>query len=121
MARVPAPPPPADRPDVGWTSRLLVGGTLLSVACLLVGLLLTLAGAGGEMSDPRRLDLVLEAALALEPWGWSMLGVLVLLMTPAAGLLASAVELRRDQPRTALVALVVLAVLVSAAAAALAR
>jgi uncharacterized membrane protein len=110
-----------DRPGVRWTSAVLVGGTLLSVACLVAGLALALLGGGGAPSDdPRRLDLVLRAALELQPWGWSMLGILILLATPAAGLLASALELRRDQPRTALVALVVLAVLGLAASAALA-
>lgn len=109
-----------DRPDVAWTSRVLVGGTLLSVACLVVGLVLAIAGAGVESEDPRRLDLVLRSVLDFEAWGWSMLGVLVLLATPAVGLVASAIELRRLQPRTAIVALIVLAVLVAAAVVALA-
>jgi uncharacterized membrane protein len=109
-----------ERPEVRWTSAVLVGGTLLSVGCLVVGLLLTLlGGAGTQTEDPRRLELVLRSAVELQPWGWSMLGVLTLLATPAAGLVASALELRRTEPRTALVALVVLAVLVAAAGAAL--
>jgi hypothetical protein len=108
-----------DRPDVAWTGRVLVGGTLLSVACLVVGLLLTVVGGDVTSEDPRRLELVLRSVLEFHPWGWSMLGVLILLATPAAGLLSSALELRASQPRTALVALIVLAVLIVAAVAAL--
>jgi uncharacterized membrane protein len=109
-----------DRPDVAWTSRVLVGGTLLSVACLVVGLLLTVARGDVASEDPRRLELVLRAVLDLHPWGWSMLGVLILLATPAAALASSAIELRASQPRSALVALIVLAILIAAAVAALA-
>jgi uncharacterized membrane protein len=108
-----------ERPAVEWTSKVLVGGTLLSVACLVIGLVLTVAGADVESEDPRRLDLVWRAVLEFEAWGWSMLGVLVLLATPAAALVASAVELRRMQPRTAIVALIVLSILVTAAVVAL--
>lgn len=109
-----------DRPDVSWTSRVLVGGTLLSVACLVVGLLLTVLGGETASEDPRQLELVLRSALEFHPWGWSMLGVLILLATPAAALLSSAIELWSSQPRIALVALLVLAILVVAAVAAMA-
>jgi hypothetical protein len=48
-----------------------------------------------------------------------MLGVLLLLATPAAGLVATALELRRDEGRVAWLALAVLAVLGLAVAIAL--
>ena len=59
------------------------------------------------------------AALKLQPWAWSTLGVLTILATPAAGLIATAAELRRLQPSAALLALAVLGVLAVAALAAL--
>jgi hypothetical protein len=108
-------------PQVVATSRVLLAGTWLSVACFVLGFLLTLLGGAAQDRDPRDLALVLQALLALEPWGWSMLGVLVLLATPGAGLLATAVETRRDQPVIALLALLVLGVLCLATAFALVR
>ncbi|HWH24825.1 MAG TPA: DUF1634 domain-containing protein [Candidatus Limnocylindria bacterium] len=100
----------AARPPVHWTARALNGGALVSAGCLLIGLLLGLLGGSGAAQDPMRLDEVVGAALAGRPWGWSMLGVLVLLATPAAALLATYVELRQRRPRAALLALAVLAV-----------
>ena len=103
-----------DRPPAGATSRALVAGTLLSAGCFVLGVLLTLLGQGAGAQDPRRLDLVLEAAAQLRPWAWSTLGVICLLLTPPAGLLATVLETRRIQPATALLALAVLAILVLA-------
>jgi len=100
-----------DRPPVGATSRALVAGTLLSAACFVFGLLLTLVGQGAEAQDPRRLDLVLHSAAQLQPWAWSTLGVIALLLTPPVGLVATALETRRIQPATSLLALAVLAIL----------
>lgn len=100
-----------ERPPVGATSRALVAGTLVSAACFVLGLLLTLVGQGAEAQDPRRLDLVLQAATQLQPWAWSTLGVIALLLTPPAGLAATAFETRRTQPLTALLAVAVLAIL----------
>ncbi|CAN5834271.1 hypothetical protein BH24CHL6_BH24CHL6_17240 [soil metagenome] len=107
--------------DVWGTSRVLLAGTLLSVACFAIGFMLTLLGRAAQDRDPRDLGLVLQAVLGLEPWGWSMLGVLVLLATPAAGLLVTAIETRRGEPMTALLALVVLAILALATGFALVR
>ena len=109
-----------DRPPVHATSGVLYGGTLLSAAFFVSGFVLSLGSSGAQPADPRALDAVLRSALALEPWGLSMIGVLVLLATPAMGLLATAVETRRGQPLTAALALLVLAILVGAAVAALA-
>jgi hypothetical protein len=83
------------------TSRVLLLGTLLSAVCFLIGLGLTFAGAAGA------------AAIA------SGLGVLALLLTPALGLVMSALELRPQQPQAAWMALAVLAVLGVAVAVAL--
>jgi uncharacterized membrane protein len=90
-------------------------GTLAAAGCLLIGLALRLGGAPSEAGDPVRPAEIVESVLAFRPWGWSMLGVLLLLLTPAAGLLTTFVELRRHEPRAAWLALVVLGVLAAAA------
>jgi hypothetical protein len=109
-----------DRPSVRATSAVLLGGTLLSAAFFVLGFVLSLGGSGAQPADPRALDAVLRSALALEPWGLSMVGVLALLATPAAGLLVTSLETRRGQPLTAALALLVLAILLGAALIALA-
>ncbi len=103
-----------DRPQVRWTTAALTIGTLLSAACFVAGFVLSLLGGDVATEDPRRLELVLRSAAELQPWGWSMLGVLLLLATPAAGLVTSFFEMRRVQPRAASLALLVLAILVVA-------
>ena len=75
------------------TSLVLLGGSLLSAVCFVVGVGLGLVSAGDA------------AALV------ASVGVLVLLSTPALGLVASAFELRRAQPHAAWLALAVLGVL----------
>ncbi|MDQ3938483.1 MAG: DUF1634 domain-containing protein [Chloroflexota bacterium] len=110
-----------DRPPTGWTATVLSGGTLLSAGCFMVGFGLRVLGRDVQTEDPRRLELVLQTVLELDPWGWSMLGVLVLLATPAVGLVASFLEMRRLQPRSASLALVVLAILTVATAVAVTR
>ncbi|MDP8905045.1 MAG: DUF1634 domain-containing protein [Chloroflexota bacterium] len=120
MSATSRPPAGKPRPPAGLTARVLTAGTLVSALCFVAGLGLSLAGSDARTGDPLRLDLVLASALAIEPWGWSTLGVLALLATPAVGLVVSAVELRTVEPRTALLALGVLGILVLAVAIALA-
>ena len=103
-----------DRPQVRWTTAALTTGTLLSAACFVAGFLLSLLGGDAATEDPRRLELVLRSAAELDPWGWSMLGVLLLMATPAAGLVTSFFEMRRVQPRAAFLALLVLGILAAA-------
>jgi hypothetical protein len=74
-----------------WTRLVLNLGTLAAGVLLAAGLLLRLVGGSPEP--------------------WLTLGVLVMLATPAAGLVAAAAELRQRHPRVALLALMVLAVL----------
>lgn len=102
-----------------WTSLVFAAGTLSAAACLLIGLLLRAGGGPADVGDPLSLDEIVASAAAIRPWGWSMLGVLLLLATPAAGLVATALELRRDEGRVAWLALAVLAVLGLAVAIAL--
>jgi uncharacterized membrane protein len=107
------------RAEHHWTRLALTSGTLLAGGCLLLGFALRLLGGDPTAGDPRQLELVLRAAVELRPWGWSMVGVLLLIATPAAGLVASFFELRAGQPRVALLALAVLGVLGLAVAVAL--
>jgi hypothetical protein len=90
-----------DRPPVRWTARTLTLGTVFSALCLVAAFALTLADADG-----------LAATL-------STIGVMALLITPAAGLVVTWAELRRHQPSAAILALVVLGVLGMAVAVAL--
>jgi hypothetical protein len=96
------PPLRADRPSARVTTHVLTAGTLASVALFLVGFVLHLAGQTGVG------DLVSTAAVG------------ALLATPAAGLVATAVELRRPQPSAATLAVLVLLILGAATALALA-
>jgi len=84
-----------------WTSRLLLGGTLVSAICFAAGFVLGLIG--------------------LVPVGEfvSNLGVLTILATPAVALVSTALELRKGQPQASLLAVGVLAVLAVAVGVAL--
>lgn len=93
------------RPDVVWTARVLAAGTLISAVCFVVGFVLNLVGADASATGPGR--------------DWSNAGVITLLATPAAGLVATALELRHVQPRSAALALAVLGILAIAVAVAL--
>jgi hypothetical protein len=95
-----------------WTRRSLGVGTAVSAACFVVALALDLAGRDGATGDPSDLAGLARSVAALEPWGWATLGTLAVILTPAVGLLATAVEYRRvADRRTALTAVVVLGVL----------
>ena len=86
------------------TALVLLLGSLASAICFVIGIALRFGAA-------------VESATAL-----SNIGVLVLLATPALGLAASAIELRRSQRQAAALAVAVLAVLgVAVAVALLAR
>ncbi len=98
--------------DSRWTARIFTAGTSLAALGLLGGILLQLLGGAPAGGNPLDAGEVLRAVIALRPWGWSMLGVIVLLLTPPAGLLATFVELRRaDQPVSAWISLGVLGIL----------
>ena len=84
-----------------WTSRLLLGGTVISALCFAAGFVLGLIGL-----VPTAADL-------------SKLGVVTILATPAVALVATAFELRRGQPQAAWLAVGVLGVLAVAVGVAL--
>ena len=89
------------RPPVRATSTTLTAGTLVSAALFVAGL----AAAAARLDEPSRL---LATA-----------GVITLLATPVFGLVVTAVELRPLQPRSAVLALLVIGVLGVATAVAL--
>lgn len=82
----------AERPPVRLTSRVLTLGSLAAAAILGVGLVAKLAGVTGFES-------------------LGNVGVVVLLLTPVAGLIATWSELRRLRPTHARLAIAVLGVL----------
>jgi hypothetical membrane protein len=84
-----------------WTSLLLLGGTLMSALCFAAGFGLALVG------------LVPLGALV------SNIGVLAILIAPAAALVATAAELRKTQRSAAWLAVGVLGVLAVAVGVAL--
>jgi uncharacterized membrane protein len=107
---VPAEPARHARPPHRWTSLVLRAGTTAAGACLAVGMLLAVL-APDRSGTAHDLGGLARSLVALEAWGWSMLGALVLMATPAVGLLVTAAELRGPEPRAALLALAVLGVL----------
>ncbi|HVM29299.1 MAG TPA: DUF1634 domain-containing protein [Candidatus Limnocylindrales bacterium] len=106
-------------PERRWTNLAYTVGTTAAAACLLVGLLLQAAGQPADAGDPLDLGAIAGDLGRLRPWGWTMLGVIVLLLTPPAGLLATFVELRAFEPRVALLGLTVMGVLALAVVVAL--
>lgn len=90
-----------NRPQHRWTSRVLSAGSLAAAAAMGLALLLSVSAGGGIGTPLGPLDATAVA----------MAGVAILLATPAVSLVATALELRAEQPRSALLALLVLGVL----------
>lgn len=98
MRSTPSDTPLCDRTDARLNavlSRLLLGGLVLAVALMVAGFVL--AAARGEGSMPRASSIVAVPGLLadLEPAGFFDLGLLVLLATPAARVLALFVAFAR--------------------------
>jgi uncharacterized membrane protein len=93
------------------TAAVLTAGSLLSAGVFLVAVLLVLAGKPGGPGSALDPASALSGLTTLDPHAWASMGVLVLLVTPVAGLLTTAAEYWRPERRFALVALLVLAVL----------
>jgi hypothetical protein len=84
------------RPAVRSTVMILTVGTVVSVGLFVAGFVLRLVGQDG-LSDTASIG-----------------AVIALLVTPAAGLISTAVELRTQQRSAAMLGLLVLAILVTA-------
>jgi hypothetical protein len=94
------------------TRIVLTGGALISGCCFAIAILLEMFGATrgtGRLTD---LAGIAASAARLEAWGWSSLGVVVIVATPAIALVATALEYARAHDgRTAWTAVAVLGVL----------
>ena len=97
------------------TVTVLRMGTLLGAALLLGGVLLDAVrgGGGGPAIDPTTIP---AGLVALKPGAWVSAGALVLLLTPPAGLVATALEFLHLEPRYTGVCLLVLGVLATSVA-----
>ena len=100
-------------------ARLLTGGTYASIALLAIGVVAMLAAgigplSGGPAFDPGQLvgDIV-----ALRPTGFIWLGLLVVIATPSARVIASLVGYARrgEQAMVAISALILLVIAISLA------
>lgn len=69
-------------------SHVLLAGLIASVALLLVGVILTLVRPGIALSHEASLTDMARSLMALEPTGFFELGLLVLLATPIARVIA---------------------------------
>jgi uncharacterized membrane protein len=99
-------------------ARLLTIGTYLSIALLVIGLGLRLATSGGPSVGPAfDLTRLVPNLLAFKPEGFLWLGLLVVVATPAARVVASLVGyVRRGEPRMAIVAALILLVIAASVA-----
>jgi uncharacterized membrane protein len=123
----PAAPAPGQQAQAGdlerSIARLLTVGTYASVALLVVGVVLMLTSgvgllSGGPVFDPARL---VPDLLAFRPAGFLWLGLITVVATPAARVLASLVGFaRRGEQRMAIVAGLILLVIVLSVALAVA-
>lgn len=105
-----------------WTRSTLTAGAPIAGVCMGMAICLELLGrprGAGQMMD---LAAIARSVAAMEPWGWSALGVVVMIATPAVALVATALEYAaaRDR-RTAWTAVAVLGVLAVSLMVALAR
>jgi len=103
------------------TSVVLTGGVVAAAACFVAAILVeALDGTAGVAAvdgagAPGMTDLraVLDGLLAPSAWAWAALGCYLLVLTPVAGLMATAIEYYAvGDRRTVLLAAAVMAVLV---------
>jgi len=95
-------------------ARLLTVGTYSSIALLAIGVVLMAANGIGPLSGGPVLDVttLVPDLLALRPAGFLWLGLVVVVATPAARVLASLVGyLRRGERTMAIVAALILVVI----------
>ena len=95
-------------------ARLLTAGTYVSIVLLAIGFGLMVATGVSPLSGGPPLDITTIPGdlLALRPTGFLWLGLIVVVATPAARVLASLVGyIRRGETRMALVAALVLVVI----------
>jgi uncharacterized membrane protein len=95
-------------------ARLLTGGTYVAIALLAIGFALMVATGVSPLSGGPRFDVTAIPGdlLALRPTGFLWLGLLVVVATPAARVLASLIGYaRRGEGRMVIVAALILMVI----------
>lgn len=122
-APFPVAPGPTARPGIApkgpadidrAIARLLTIGTLVSIAAMAVGTVLLLAGGGSPKDAAPAFDLAALPAqlLALQPAAFVWVGLIVIIATPSARVLASLIAyLRSGEREMAVVAVLILAVI----------
>lgn len=123
-APFPVAPGPTARPGIApkgpadidrAIARLLTIGTLVSIAAMAVGTVLLLAGGGSPKDNTApAFDLAALPAqlLALQPAAFVWVGLIVIIATPSARVLASLIAyLRSGEREMAVVAVLILAVI----------
>jgi uncharacterized membrane protein len=104
------------------TSMALTIGVLLSAICFLVAGAFDLLVPGTTASEVRDLPALIAGLVDLQAWAWAGLGTIVVIATPAVGLVVTATEYAvASDRRTAGTALAVLGVLAISLAAAILR
>jgi len=76
------------------TSAALTIGSLISAGCFLVAIALEVVGRPTTAASVLDLTAVIRSMTVPEPWGWATLGVVIVIVTPAVGLLATVLEYR---------------------------
>ena len=93
-------------------SRLLLAGLVLSIVLMLTGAVLAAIGTGGPVARESSLSRLPGALRGLEPGGFFDLGLLLLLATPIARVLALLVGFARHKAWSfSAISLLVLAIL----------
>ena len=99
------------------TSATLTGGTVLGAACFAIALVADLAGLGRGAAGASDVTGYGASLAALDPTAWAVLGSVVIIVTPAVGLVVTALEYESIGDRRAvLMALAVLAILATSLA-----
>lgn len=93
MSAVPGPAVPRAA-GTRATSAALTIGSLVSAGCFLVAIALEVLGRPATAGDMLDMRAVIRSITAPEPWGWATLGVVIVIVTPAVGLLATVLEYR---------------------------
>ncbi len=95
-----------------YTSAVLTAGVVLSALCFAIAALAEMAGVEAGSGDMTDIGAVIDGLRVLHPWAWATLGVYVVVLTPAVGLVATIGEFASaGERRTTLMALLVLAIL----------
>ncbi len=76
------------------TSAVLTLGSLISAGCFVVALALEVLGTPTTPGNALDMAAVIRSISVPEPWGWATLGVVIVILTPAAGLIATMLEYR---------------------------